>query len=107
MYQINYKEMGKRIHERRKALGLTQEKLSEKVNISPSYYGQIERGDAKCSLVVIVNLATELGLNLDTLIRGIEEQNADTALLEILESVPENDQKMFVTICDNVANTFR
>lgn len=107
MYQINYKEMGKRICERRKELGLTQEKLAEKIDISPSHYGQIERGDNKCSLVVIVNIATVLELNLDTLIRGIDEQNTDTALLEILDSIPGNDKKMFVKICNNVANTFR
>lgn len=107
MYQINYKEMGKRICERRKELGITQEKLAEKIDISPSHYGQIERGDNKCSLVVIVNIATVLGLNLDTLIRGIDDQNTDTALLEILDTIPNDVKKMFVEICDNVANTFR
>ena len=99
--------MGKRICERRKELGFTQEKIAEKVDISPSHFGQIERGDNKCSLVVIVNIATILELNLDTLIRGIDEQNTDTALLEILDTIPGEDKKMFVRICDNVANTFR
>ncbi len=107
MYQINYKEMGKRIHDRRKELGLTQEKVAEKIDVGPSHFGQIERGDNKCSLAVIVNIATVLELNLDTLIRGIDEQNTDTALLEILDTIPADDKKMFVRICDNVANTFR
>lgn len=107
MYQINYQEMGERIYQRRKELGLTQEKLAEKADISPSYFGQIERGDNKCSLATIVNIATALELNLDTLVRGIDEQNTDTALLEILDTIPGQDKKMFVKICDNVANTFR
>lgn len=107
MYQINYKEMGERICERRKELGFTQEKVAEKVDISPSHFGQIERGDNKCSLSVIVNIATALEMNLDTLIRGIDDLNIDTALMEILDTVPSNDKKMFVKICDNVANTFR
>ena len=32
MYEINCQEMGKRIYERRKELGLTQEKVAEKVD---------------------------------------------------------------------------
>lgn len=107
MYQINYKEMGKRIRTRREELKLTQEKLSEKVGVGPTHFGQIERGENKCSLSVIVNIAIALDLNLDTLIRGIDEQNVDTALLEILDTIPKDDKKMFVRICDNVANTFR
>ena len=107
MYKINYKEMGKRIYGRRKELGLTQEKVAEMVDISPSHFGQIERGEDKCSLVVIVNIATALELNLDTLIRGIDEQNTDTALLEVLDGVPQKDKKMFVRLCDNLSNTFK
>lgn len=107
MYQINYEEMGKRIRARRKELKITQEKLSEKVGVGPSHFGQIERGEDKCSLTVIVNIAIALNLNLDTLIRGIDEQNTDTAFLEILDSIPKKDKKMFVSLCDNMANTFR
>lgn len=86
---------------------MTQEKVAEKVDISPSHFGQIERGENKCSLVVIVNIATELELNLDTLIRGIDEKNTDTALLEVLDSVPQKDKRMFVKLCDNLSNTFK
>ncbi len=107
MYQINYQEMGERIYQRRKQLGLTQEKLAEKVDISPSYFGQIERGENQCSLTVIVNLATVLELNLDTLIRGVDQQNVDTALLEILDEIPRERQKEFVEMCGNLAKSFQ
>ena len=99
--------MGERIRTKRKQLELTQEKVAEKIDIAPSYFGEIERGVNKCSLAVIVNIATVLELNLDTLIRGIDEQNTDTAILEILNTIPKTDKEMFVKICDNVANTFR
>ena len=39
--KIDYKEMGKRIKQKRKELNLTQEKLSEILEISPTYISEI------------------------------------------------------------------
>ena len=105
--EINYEEMGKRIREKREEKKLTQQKLAEKVDISPSYFGQVERGENKCSLAVIVKIAIVLELNLDTLIRGINEKNAGTALMEILKNVPAQDKQLFVEICEEIALKFQ
>lgn len=107
MNKIDYKAMGAKIRAKREEFKLTQEKLSEIVNISPSHMGEIERGETTCSLVVIVNIAIALELNLDTLVRGIDERNVNTALLDILEEVPKDKQKTYVTICESVAQGFK
>ena len=39
MYEIDYKEIGKRIRAVRKERGLTQEEASELCDITPSFYG--------------------------------------------------------------------
>lgn len=44
MYDIDYKELGKRIRAERQKQELTQEKLAEMANISDSFMGHIERG---------------------------------------------------------------
>lgn len=107
MYNIDYKEMGMRIRAKRKELGLTQEKLAEKVEISTSHMGEIERGTSICSLAVIVNLATVLGLNLDTLIKGINTENANKALSDMLDAMPKDNKQLYIKLCENIAETLK
>ena len=40
------KQVGRRIKERREALGLTQEELAERVDVAPHFISTIERGIA-------------------------------------------------------------
>ena len=107
MYNINYEEMGARIRVRRKELGLTQEKLAEKAEISTSHMGEIERGTSICSLAVIVNIATVLGINLDMLVKGIDDKNANHAFSQIIDSLPKDNQKLYIKICENLADTLK
>lgn len=107
MYNIDYEAMGHRIRVRRKELGWTQEQLAEKAEISTSHVGEIERGTSICSLAVLVNLATVLDLNLDTLIKGINTENADHAFSELLENVPTNNKELYIKLCENIADTLK
>ena len=107
MSSIDYKAMGKRIRARRLECGWTQEVLAEKAEISTSHVGEIERGTSICSLEVSVRLANVLGLNLDTLVRGFDDVNANTALTELFDSVPQDNQKLYIKICENVADSLK
>ena len=77
MSKINYEEIGKRIKEQRKRLKLTQEKLSEILEISPTYVSEIERGTGISSLATITKIASALNLDLDYLVFGISDTNID------------------------------
>ena len=107
MYNIDYRAMGQRIRARRLELKLTQEKLAEKVEISTSHIGEIERGTSICSLAVIVNIATVLNLNLDILVKGINDENADNAFSEILDTLPNDNRKLYIKICETLADTLK
>ena len=61
--------LGKRIKEARKKLKLTQEKLSEKANISNVYLGEIERGEKTPSIPVLIDLIEALDVSADYLLR--------------------------------------
>lgn len=104
---ISYKNIGKRIQEKRKSLNITQEKLSEIIDVSPSYISEIERGTSICSLAVLVNIAEALDLNLDTLVTGINEKNIDFSFSEILKDIPKKNQKLYIDICKNIAKSFK
>lgn len=107
MIDINYKDMGYRIKEARRKLGMTQEKLAEAIDVSPSYISEIERGSSICSLAVLVNIADILGLNLDNLVLGTNISNVDTTFSEILNNISKNEQKLYIDICRNIANSFK
>ena len=106
MNEINYKEMGKRIKQKRKELNLTQEKLSEMLEISPTYISEIERGTGISSLATITKIANVLNLDLDYLILGISNTNIDKTFSNLLEKIPKQDQKLFISLCENIPQTF-
>ena len=106
MDKINYKEIGKRIKQKRKELNLTQEKLSEMLEISPTYISEIERGTGISSLATITKIANVLNLDLDYLILGISNTNIDKTFSNLLERIPKKDQKLFISLCENIENTF-
>ncbi|EMS96599.1 helix-turn-helix domain-containing protein [Agrobacterium tumefaciens str. Cherry 2E-2-2] len=56
------KIFGSNIRHHRKALGLTQEALAEKADLSIEMMGRLERGDASPSFETIESIAKALGL---------------------------------------------
>ena len=62
--------MGKRMKIKRKELNLTQEQMSEILDISTKHYSGVERGVAGLSVENLITVSDVLGLNLDYLIKG-------------------------------------
>ena len=60
MNELDYVEIGKRIKIKRKEQKLTQEKLSEIIDVSPSYISEIERGTSISSLSTVGKIAQTL-----------------------------------------------
>jgi len=61
------KTLGKKIQKRRKQIGITQEKLAEKVGISLVYMGYVEQGRYAPSLEVLGKIAKALKMSLSEL----------------------------------------
>jgi len=56
----NQVKFGKRIQKRRKELGITQEELADRLNLSRTHMGHIEQGRRSPSLEVINKIARTL-----------------------------------------------
>ncbi len=106
MKKVDYKGIGLRIKEKRTKLKITQEKLAETINVSPSYISEIERGSSICSLQVLIDIADILELNLDYLVNDVNINNVDFSLKEILKDIPEKNQSLYISICKNIAKSF-
>lgn len=67
---INFKIIGRRIKEVRRAQGISQEKLAELADLSTQYMSQIETAARKASLTSLVKISNALNVSLDELLYG-------------------------------------
>ena len=73
------KESGKRIAALRKEKGMTQEQLAEKLNISTSTLGKIERGIQGFSIDLLIEISIFFGISTDYILMGCEIRNYEAA----------------------------
>lgn len=69
---MNYIQLGKNIKYVRKSLNMTQERLSEMVDISTVFISQIENGARKPSLETVYKISIALNVSIDELINNQE-----------------------------------
>lgn len=64
-----YKNLGINIKNRRNELGLSQQELADKVNLSLNFIGKIEVAFSKPSLNTVINIANALEVSVSDLCR--------------------------------------
>lgn len=66
------KDLGNLVHDRRKALGMTQAELAARVGVSRLWVNQVESGHGGAAVAKVLQLLTALGMtvNLDLAPRG-------------------------------------
>lgn len=104
---MDFKEIGKRIKNRRLELKLTQEELAELVGVSDTYIGAIERTTSKFSIETFVKIAQALRLNSDYLLYGTTAENIDNRFAEIIKEIPEDKQELFINLCEAIAEKLK
>ena len=99
---MDYVDLGHRIRKQRTQRGWTQEALAERINVSTSFVGHVERGTRKASLETLVAMANVLDVSLDYLLSGSMNSSVigpmprslnsqqRTALKEILTTIQDN-----------------
>ena len=76
---LNFVQIGKHIGEIRKRRGLSQQKLSEIIDKSPSYISYIEGGLKCMSLDTFVSIANALQVSADEILKDNIENNIKAA----------------------------
>jgi transcriptional regulator with XRE-family HTH domain len=67
------RELGRRIQERRTALGLSQEGLAHRSGIHRTYVGSLESGERNPSVDNVVRLAVALNQDPGDLVKGLHK----------------------------------
>ena len=75
--ELDYSQIGKRIAQRRKELGLKQVEVCEQAGINDKYLSCIERATSIPSLEVIIKLALALNTTPDTFLTGSIRYESD------------------------------
>jgi len=101
---VDFVAVGKRIKEVRERCGLTQEELSEEIDISSSHMSVIERGKKGPRLETLVNIANALGVSADELLQDVVDHSqvcvANELTMQIMALPYERRTKII-----NVLNT--
>lgn len=93
---MDLKQMiGARVKEIRTKRGITQDQLSERVEINPKYLSSIERGKENPTLNTLIKLSQSLEVKLDEIFSFVEIADPDTRKSLILSLLDEaNDEEL-------------
>ncbi len=97
---MDYYKIGQAIRRFRKAQGLSQEELAEKVGISTTHMSHIETGNTKLSLPVLVRLAEVLDVQTDSILFAQPSKKEQTlgALQAVAESCTQEELQIILDV---------
>ena len=98
---MNYELLGKHIRERRKEKKYTLEQLAEKLNVSVTFIGQIERAKGIPSLETLVKIANVLEVSIDGLMFvDLSAKSGNSyfieKVMELTESFSSDDKELVI-----------
>ena len=86
--KMNYELLGQRIRKYRRQKKYTLEQLAERLDVSTTFIGQIERATGKPSLETLVKIANALEVSTDELLfDGLGEKAAESHFLKKVQEL--------------------
>ena len=87
---MNYELLGRKIRQQRKEKKYTLEQLSEKLDVSTTFIGQIERAKGIPSLETLVKIANVLEISTDSLLFGdLNNESGNNHFIKEVEKLTE------------------
>ena len=99
------KIIGKRIQEFRKKKGMTQDELSEILEITPHYLSALERGIYNIKLETLVKILNTLDISADEIFCDVVNRSAAVTasrLSKSLEGLPPDEQKRILAVVETM-----
>ncbi len=92
---MNYVSMGQHIRNARRKKHMTQEQLAEKIEMSASFLGHIERGSRAASLETLVAICNALSVSPSELLQDSLVNEAQKEIEQLLASMSPAELKQF------------
>ena len=97
---VDLVEIGKRIQGRRKQMGLTQEQLADKMDVSIQMVSNLERGNKSIRIENLIKLSEILNISTDYILTGKETTEDMQTLTEQMASLSQKERKMMKLLMD-------
>jgi transcriptional regulator with XRE-family HTH domain len=81
------KQIGQRIRGKREYIGLSREKFSEMIGISPQFLAEIEGGKKGMSSSTLYKMCVGLSTSADYIVLGREKENDISGITDILRNL--------------------
>ena len=99
-------EVGQRMMERRKKLGLTQEALAERSDLTTQFVSYAESGKRAMRPENLMKIAAALGVSTDYLLTGDIIDNDQLLLSEMLNKLTAAEVRIIESIIDECINLY-
>lgn len=103
---IDYKDFGARVRSLRRQKGWTQEELAERISISASFMGHIERGTRIASMETLVALCNELKVTPQELLSASLSDEIDEHLPAHLSNEDRSRLSTFLRMANDAINNW-
>ena len=103
-FELNYEAIGRRIRTARKEEKLTQENLTEKMDISVAHVSGMENGNTGIGIQTLVKASNVLHVSVDWLLHdNLDEYtiNFETEIRNILSGCSEDQKKALLVLLKN------
>ena len=100
---MDWLSIGQNIKEKRLAKSWKQSTLAEKVNLTTSYVGMIERGEKIPKLETFIHITNALDSTSDEILEGVLSRGYEIRMSEYIEriqSLPQEEQKRIFDVLD-------
>lgn len=102
MSDIDLKAMGERIAERRKVMGLTQELLAERMDVSIQMISNLERGIKAIKIDNLVRLSRILNVTTDYILTGERSRTDISSLTERIGHLSDDSCRLIEVIVSHL-----
>ena len=93
-------QIGEQIKKAREQALLTQEQFAERIDVSPQYVSDLERGVVGVSISTLKRICIVLGVSSDQILFGSETKNRAAAIADKCKSLSENQYMLLSDIVD-------
>lgn len=93
-------QIGERVRQAREQAKLTQESLAEKLEVSPQYVSDLERGVVGVSITTFKKLCQILGVTSDQLLFGTSAKDRGTILANACSSLTDEQFAILTDVVD-------
>lgn len=100
------KDVGKRIMDRRKKLGLTQEALAERSDLTTQFVSYAESGKRGSRPENLVKIASALGTSIDYLLTGDIIDKDKLLLSDKMERLSDDEFKLVEGLVDQIIELY-